>query len=63
MAGLHPSSVMEETVKSELHLVEQQLASGKYYAVGEIGIDLYWDKTFHGGSAGSFRQQLRWAKS
>jgi len=62
MAGLHPSSVMEETVKSELHLVEQQLANRKYYAVGEIGIDLYWDKTFLAAQQAAFRQQLRWAK-
>jgi len=45
MAGLHPSSVGED-YKIQLQRVEQDLNERKYIAVGEIGIDLYWDKTF-----------------
>ena len=45
MMGLHPCSV-KENWKDELKLVEELLSRKKYFAVGEIGMDLYWDKTF-----------------
>jgi TatD DNase family protein len=45
MAGLHPTSVKED-YKDQLDIVDQELNKRKYVAVGEIGIDLYWDKTF-----------------
>jgi len=45
MAGLHPTSVKED-FRKELDIVSQELNERKYIAVGEIGIDLYWDKTF-----------------
>ena len=45
MMGLHPTHV-KENYKEELTLVEEWLSKRKFYAVGEIGIDLYWDKTF-----------------
>ena len=45
MIGLHPTSVNQD-YKVELDRVEKELLERKYYAVGEIGIDLYWDKTF-----------------
>ena len=45
MAGLHPTSVKED-YKEQLQIVEDELEKRKYIAVGEIGIDLYWDKTF-----------------
>ena len=45
MAGLHPTSVKED-YQEQLQIVEDELAKRKYIAVGEIGIDLYWDKTF-----------------
>lgn len=45
MMGLHPTSVKED-FESELQRVEKELDTGRYIAVGEIGIDLYWDKTF-----------------
>jgi len=45
MAGLHPTSVKED-YKMQLDIVAQELEQRKYIAVGEIGIDLYWDKNF-----------------
>lgn len=62
MAGLHPTSVLPETAGKELGLVEQQLNKGGFYALGEIGIDLYWDKTHLELQEDVFRTQLQWAK-
>jgi|TARA_B110000240_G_scaffold151626_1_gene168026 TatD DNase family protein len=45
MMGLHPCDVNKDNIDHELFHVEQELAKGKYIAVGEIGLDLYWDKT------------------
>ncbi len=68
MMGLHPTHV-KENYKEELDHVEEELEkrlqqkSGKtFYAVGEIGIDLYWDKTFLEQQKEAFRYQIRLAK-
>jgi TatD DNase family protein len=61
MAGLHPTHV-KENYEKELQHVGEQLAKRKFYAVGEIGIDLYWDKTFLKQQQEAFRHQIRWAK-
>lgn len=61
MAGLHPTSVLPETVEKEILNVEQQLETGRFIAIGEIGIDLYWDKTHQSLQEEVFRQQLRLA--
>jgi len=45
MMGLHPCDVNKDNIEAELLHVEQELAKRKYIAVGEIGLDLYWDKT------------------
>ncbi|HOV11514.1 MAG TPA: TatD family hydrolase [Bacteroidales bacterium] len=45
MIGLHPTSVKED-FKSGLQEIETAITSGKFYGIGETGIDLYWDKTF-----------------
>ena len=45
MMGLHPCDVNKDNIDNELVHVEQELAKGKYIAVGEIGLDLHWDKT------------------
>lgn len=61
MAGLHPTHV-KENIQEELEHVKALLSQGKYYALGEIGIDLYWDKSFLKQQQEAFRTQIRWAK-
>lgn len=61
MIGLHPTSV-NDSYKSELEVVHQQLQqSNKYVAIGEIGLDLYWDKTYLNEQLDAFQQQIEWA--
>ena len=60
MAGLHPTHV-KETVATELAVVNEKLSSGRYCAVGEIGIDLYWDQTFLDAQKEAFAQQIQWS--
>ncbi|WP_373519321.1 TatD family hydrolase [Pricia sp.] len=61
MMGLHPTHV-KENFKDELWHVEEMLSEHKFYAVGEIGIDLYWDKTFLEQQREAFRFQIQLAK-
>jgi TatD DNase family protein len=61
MMGLHPTSVKENYLE-ELALVRKWLDQRKFYAIGEIGIDLYWDKTFLTQQQDAFRTQVQWAK-
>lgn len=61
MLGLHPCSVKED-YKSELALIEKAIAEYKVYAIGEIGIDLYWDKSTLSWQQDAFRTQVSWAK-
>lgn len=60
MMGLHPTSV-KENYKEELAICEKWLNEEHFIAVGEIGIDLYWDKTFLKEQQFVFEQQLNWA--
>ena len=60
MMGLHPCHV-NETVEQELNIVQTWLEKRKFIAVGEIGIDLYWDKTFLEEQKHAFKTQIRWA--
>lgn len=60
MMGLHPCSV-KENWKNEMKLVEEWLAKRSFVAVGEIGIDLYWDKTFLEEQKSAFRRQVELA--
>lgn len=61
MMGLHPCSVGQENAAA-MDEVERLLSTGRYCAVGEIGIDLYWDKTWLTQQQDVFRQHVRWAK-
>ena len=61
MMGLHPTNV-KENCKEELQHVEQNLSQHRFAAVGEIGIDLYWDQTFLKQQQEVFNTQIRWAK-
>lgn len=62
MMGLHPCSV-KENVDEELKIVEEWLKKRSFSAIGEIGIDLYWDKTFFEAQKIAFLKQVKWAKS
>lgn len=61
MMGLHPTSVRKD-YNLELEAVYNQLKQNSYIAIGEIGLDLYWDKTFLKEQQFVFRRQLQWAK-
>jgi TatD DNase family protein len=62
MMGLHPGSV-DGDWKNALEIIKGHLFSErKYCAVGEIGMDLYWDKTFVNEQREAFQQQVQWAK-
>lgn len=62
MMGLHPTSV-DAGYRKELDIVARHLAEqpNDYVAIGEIGMDLYWDKTFQSEQELVFEQQLEWA--
>jgi TatD DNase family protein len=61
MMGLHPCSVKED-YRQELAVVAEWLDRRRFAAVGEIGLDFYWDKTFSDQQYDAFRQQLELAK-
>ena len=61
LMGLHPTSV-EEDYKDELDIVNKWLSESKYYGIGEIGMDLYWDQTFQNEQVDALRTQLKWAQ-
>ena len=61
MAGLHPCDVKEDYL-SVLEEIYNSISGRKIYAIGEIGIDLYWDKTTLAFQQDAFRKQIGWAK-
>jgi TatD DNase family protein len=63
MMGLHPTYV-KENWEEELDIVQNKLYANpkQYCAVGEIGMDLYWDKIFVEEQKEVFRRQVKWAK-
>jgi TatD DNase family protein len=60
MIGLHPTSVKKNYLP-DLELLESLYKEHKFVAIGEIGIDLYWDKTFLNEQMISFRRQIAFA--
>ncbi len=61
LIGLHPTSVKDDFNK-ELEIMEYWLNKRKFLGIGEIGIDLYWDKTLLKEQTEAFRIQIGWAK-
>lgn len=61
MMGLHPSSV-QSNYQSQLQIIYEQFKHHKFIAVGEIGIDYYWDLSFKNEQEQAFKTQLNWAK-
>ena len=61
MLGLHPCDV-KANWQDELNLINEAIPQHKIYAIGEIGIDLYWDKTTLNEQIEAFRIQIGWAK-
>jgi len=61
MMGLHPTSVKENYLEELAH-VKNWIDKRLFYAIGEIGIDLYWDKSFLVQQQEAFRTQIKWAK-
>jgi TatD DNase family protein len=61
MMGLHPTHVKDNYL-DELKHVEEELSKRKFYAIGEIGIDLYWDKIHLEEQKSAFRTQIQLAK-
>lgn len=60
MMGLHPCSVNAD-VTSELQVVEKHLQARSFVAVGEIGLDFYWDRTYEQQQIEAFKVQIEWA--
>ena len=60
MMGLHPTSVKAHFEK-DLEQIKAELNKRNYIAIGEIGLDLYWDKTFINEQIIAFEEQLRWS--
>lgn len=62
MMGLHPTSVKPETYEDELRQVKEWLDKRPFVAVGEIGIDLYWDQSTLKEQQIAFKTQMEWAQ-
>lgn len=60
--GLHPTEISLETLEDDLAYIATELDKGEYIAVGEVGIDLYWDTTFEHQQMRILDIQLNWAE-
>lgn len=58
--GIHPTSI-GANYRNDLHWVKEELEKRRYIAIGEVGIDLYWDTTYRNEQIEAFEQQLQWA--
>jgi TatD DNase family protein len=61
MLGLHPCDV-KENYQEELNIIQTAVKQNQIYAIGEIGIDLFWDKSFLKQQQIAFEEQIIWAK-
>ena len=61
MIGLHPTYVKPETWEKELQIIREYLEKRKFCAIGEIGIDLYWDQSTLEIQVKAFERQIDWA--
>ncbi|MDX1651196.1 MAG: TatD family hydrolase [Brumimicrobium sp.] len=61
MMGIHPCDV-KENWEDQLATAKTRFLKGKHIAIGEIGIDLYWDKSLKKEQTAAFTEQIRWAK-
>jgi len=61
MIGLHPTYVKPETWEKELQIIREYLEKRKFCAIGEIGIDLYWDQSTLEIQIKAFEKQIDWA--
>jgi len=61
LIGLHPTSV-EEDYENEIKIIEENLQNHKFYGIGEIGLDFYWDTTFKDEQIKAFEIQLQIAE-
>ncbi|WP_289053081.1 TatD family hydrolase [Carboxylicivirga marina] len=61
MMGIHPTSI-KSNYQELLAQAKQHINERPYIAIGEIGIDLYWDKTFRAEQMKAFEEQILWAK-
>jgi len=62
MVGLHPCSVKKDNIEKEILHVEQMLNQNNFIAIGEIGLDLYWDKSTLDLQKIAFESQIKLAK-
>lgn len=62
MIGLHPCSVKKDNIDKEILHVEEMLNKNKFIAIGEIGLDLYWDKSTLSYQKVAFESQIKLAK-
>ena len=62
MIGLHPCSVKKDNIEKEILHVEEMLNKNKFIAIGEIGLDLYWDKSTLSYQKIAFESQIKLAK-
>lgn len=62
MMGIHPCDVQKDW-QTQLETIKKHYKKGHHIAIGEIGIDLYWDKTLQQEQTDAFRAQINWAKS
>ena len=60
MIGLHPTSVKEDYT-TQLEILRNTVGTHRYCAIGEIGLDFYWDRTFEKEQIIAFEEQIDWA--